>query len=305
MQIVKKAVLTPFFLLLLSSTIYALDLSGIISSTSNAFSDFSQIVPFYQENFAIIDFLILWVIFFLITRFILEPRFNDTGVTLAFVLAIIMSFSIVYLEVQRDASFIASYINIFAPIALVALAIVVLRWVGLTNKKSLLFIILLTLGLISIFSEKFGFKLPQPFRAIFMIAALLLIAYLLYLLYRKISRHQDVGIEAEREHREKEEWKDIFKGQKDNTNININLGNQQGNKEVIKYQQRQRTALDLQKSYDFYLFKIFRKGLTPHERTGMLNALNIIQSQAQKQGCNIKGKKPWEIAQTLRANGLI
>ena len=98
----------------------------------------------------------------------------------------------------------------------------------------------------------------------------------------------------EREHREKEEWKDILKGQKDNSNLNINIGIQQGNKEMIKYQQRQRTALDLQKSYNFYTAKLLSP-ISAHERVRVLNAMNIIQRQAQKLGFNIKCRKPWEI----------
>src|SRR3989344_524919 len=111
MQIVKKAIIQLFLLIILTSTVNALSFDDVLYSAQGFFSNLSNFIPFYEENFAFIDFILLLIIFFLATRVILELRFGEVGVKLAFVLSLVLSFTMVYWEVQRDSSFVASFFS--------------------------------------------------------------------------------------------------------------------------------------------------------------------------------------------------
>ena len=290
MHVAKRALIIIFLSVFLSELVVAQTLDDVVYQIQN-------FIPFYKENFALLDFIIFLAILFLPIRMILEKRWESTGVKLAFVISLAMSIGIVYSEVEKDKSYIASYAIYVFPIFIAAIIIHFLRHKGLSNLKSFILVGAIAIAVIAFLTEKINFNIPQPYRAIFMVVLVLVLLYLGYLLLKKILIRDD--------RRLRDRLDQSNKPQQNNSNVNINISPQQAAVEKVKYEQRKRTQLDLQKSYDYYLFKIFRKGITPHERTRMLNAMNVIQSQAQKQGYNIRGKKPWEIAQSLRANNLI
>ncbi|HLC73552.1 MAG TPA: hypothetical protein VJH20_02865 [Candidatus Nanoarchaeia archaeon] len=287
MHVAKRALIIIFLSVFLSELVVAQTLDDVVYQIQN-------FIPFYKENFALLDFVIYLAILFLPIRMILEKRWESTGVKLAFVISIAMSIGIVYSEVEKDQSYIVSYAIYVFPIFIAAIIIHFLRHKGLSNLKSFILVGAMAIAVIAFLTEKINFNMPQPYRAIFMVVLVLVLLYLGYLLLKKVFLRED--------RRLRDRLDPSNKPRQNNSN---NPSQQQTVVEKVRYEQRRRTQLDLQKSYDYYLFKIFRKGITPHERTRMLNAMNIIQSQAQKQGCNIRGKKPWEIAQSLRANNLI
>ncbi len=73
----------------------------------------------------------------------------------------------------------------------------------------------------------------------------------------------------------------------------------------IIYKQRQRGVYDLQQKYESYKFKIFRAGLSPHQRKSMLRAMYIIRKQLRKLGASQPGQSPEDIERTLRNNRMI
>ena len=199
MQIVKKTIMPLFLLIILTSAVNALSFSDVLYSAQGFFSNLSNFIPFYEENFAFIDFILLLIIFFLATRVILELRFGEVGVKLAFVLSLVLSFTMVYWEVQRDSSFVASNFSIIFPIALAALFMLFLKHFKISSLWSFIITLVVVISLIAFFSEKSGIKLPQPFRAYAMWALLGLIAFLIIKYgWRNLSKAEDQRIHDKR-----------------------------------------------------------------------------------------------------------